>query len=239
MRALREVKYPANELGVIFLLIFLTGTSVRATTFRPASGCESFPHAAAVFLGRVVTVEELPDGGTRTRFSVEEAFKGISEAEVVVLSKRMLDLEAVHVHEGEEYLVFAGQDAEHRFGMSWPGVLPARLATSEISFLRMQQQENAPKTIVYGTLVHFANDGEYEGVPSIRVRLVGASGSYQSVTSKDGYFRISQRRCRKVPSDTGSTGYAGRTLARSDDCGTRVRFCSTRGPMERYHFWMR
>jgi hypothetical protein len=161
--ALHEKQYsmdsfPRKQLGVqragagrtVFVLVVTLLVLPRAngTSWRPLSACEAYGSAGAEFVVQVVASETLSDGSNRTRFVVKEAFKGVSETEVPVMSAPMLDVGAVHLRTGEEYLVFAGSDAEHRLwfggGSGYP--LPASFAVGEIRFLHERAQDT-PQTI--------------------------------------------------------------------------------------------
>jgi hypothetical protein len=181
---------------VMLALIILAATKAHGTWLRRASACESYPSASAVFLGQVASSETLSDGSTRTRFDVKEAFKGVSATEAVAVSVPgpFLEMAAVHLRSGEKYLVFASQDAEHTLQISYLSIIPPILAASEIRFLHTQREKDAPKTMLYGTLLQPMDDQLGEHLTATRIDANGPSGSFQAsrALTDTSSFAISQ-----------------------------------------------
>ena len=177
---------------VALALIILAATKAHGSWLRRASACESYPSASAVFLGQVASSETLSDGSTHTRFDVKEAFKGVSATEAVAVSvpATMFEMAAVHLRSGERYLVFASQDAEQTLQISYLSIIPPSLAASEIRFLHAQREKDAPKTMLYGTLLQPMDDQHGEPLIATRIDAIGPSGSFQAVTDPDGYFEF-------------------------------------------------
>jgi hypothetical protein len=184
-----EIKRALLVLSVTLLVV----ARAHCNWCRRLPACESYRSAEAVFLGQVVASEILSDGSIRTRFAVKEAFKGVSETDVLVISgpDLMLEGSAPPLRTGDEYLVFAGQDAEHRLvarGCGSP--MPASLAVGEIRFLHAQRAQDAPKTLLYGTLLRWTGDEHMSALDSTRVDASGPSGSFKTITDSDGYFEF-------------------------------------------------
>jgi hypothetical protein len=181
-----------STMGAGLLLAFtLIASQANATWCRRASACESYASASAVFLGEATTGESLPDGSTRTRFLVKEAFKGVSEREVIVVSQPVLGLPAVHFRPGEEYLVFAGTDATRQLVVSNCGqTLPSSLAVGDLRFLRTQGMPNAPKTLLYGSVYQWNGDEHVTNLRDTEIQASGSPGSFQTITDSDGYFEF-------------------------------------------------
>ena len=102
----------------------------------------------------------------------------------------MLDVGAVHLRSGEKYLVFASQNTEHILQISYLSIIPPSLAASEIRFLHAQREKDAPKTMLYGTLLQPMGDQDREHLIATRIDANGPSGSFQAVTDPDGYFEF-------------------------------------------------
>jgi hypothetical protein len=179
--------------GAVLAMLVLTFTAANGSTCRPPSACEQYSWATSVFVGRVIASEKVADGSVRMRFAVSKAFKGVSETEVLVVSKpSVLFYGAVaNLRPGEEYLVFAKADADHQLIIGECGsVFPSRFAAGDIRVLEEQKGEHAHTTLVYGSLLHRRGQEDLVSIPEATIEARGSAGSFQTLSQADGSFQI-------------------------------------------------
>ena len=99
----------------VFSFLPTTPQGIHACSCAPQPVLERFDDAFVVFSGTVVAV----DGFASATFQIRHPFKGELDDEVVVLNRGGGGTCGLNVHEGSDYLIFAGADSIN--GEVWPG----------------------------------------------------------------------------------------------------------------------
>lgn len=180
--------------------LFLLNESANATSCSENSICKWYPAAAIVFLGTAVTENTEPDGSVRTRFSVQEAFKGTSETEVLVVSEKdFMGLGFMHFRIGDKYLVVAGRSEDGKFTIgSCNPSMPSNLAVAELNFLRKLAGKKLQNSILFGIAARLdmEDEGGFKNLDPLtgaKIKIVGSAGHsiiLETVVDQNGYFEF-------------------------------------------------
>jgi len=173
----------------------------------PEPPCEAYQSSVAVFIGTMMDVSnvtvELKAGDRRLefmgklfRFSVEQAFKGVEEAEIEIQTGSGGGDCGYEFRKGDRYLVYAYKAAnDKRLSTNiCSRTRPLSHAADDLAFLRGLPQ-SATSTRISGTIAQYDNDPT-EGyhfarfLSGIKVTITSQKGSHEIYTNDDGVYEI-------------------------------------------------
>jgi hypothetical protein len=190
----------AFALLVVCVIAALWSSPADACTCaQSGSACEEFSRVDAVFVGRVVGIENATDspkfGTRRVQIAVVEALRGVSPGTVTVRTYPANGGSCGYPFvAGETYLVYAFQPE--------PGVLVATMCgrtrvasevAEEISYLRTLARPGAGTTArIKGQLQTLSwpppAQATADGFPRVRLTATGSAGAYSATSNPKGEF---------------------------------------------------
>jgi hypothetical protein len=165
----------------------------------PGSACQEFSRVDAVFVGRVISIQnttESPNfGSRRVEIAVIEAFRGVTTGQAIVRTYPANGASCGYPFvEGETYLVYAYQPEAGRLVVTNCGrTRPAAKAADEIAYVRELSRPPARATArVSGQLQTMiwppAPATSSDAFPKVRLTAAGPAGSFSTVSNTRGEF---------------------------------------------------
>lgn len=105
-KLLKTARRPLSAIGLAMLLLVWLPRPAAATSCIGYSLGEHVGRASAVFQGRVVAIEGVPQDGSTVRFAVQRAWKGPSTSEIVLKHHPSFSM-WWWFHPGQDYVVWA------------------------------------------------------------------------------------------------------------------------------------
>jgi len=190
-----------KQLLLTLASLLVTGSVTACSCAWAGRPCTAVSKTDAVFTGRVTHIRELPAGdsvGQLVRIEVLEAFKGVSDGNVEVMTGYGGSDCGIRLRNGEEYVVYASLDKKtHR--LSTTICMRTRKlseASEDIAYLRrmhdpqlgrgiLGQIERLKRLPANGTLT------EHDGMlPGARVVIHRGAEHWETRTGNDGQFYV-------------------------------------------------
>jgi 5-hydroxyisourate hydrolase-like protein (transthyretin family) len=185
----------------VTVISFLSGDASQARAEPFERPCTAFWNAAAVFTGRLDSIQRT-SGGRRVTFTILERFR--VPADPRESGARTMDLDlpsttpcASRFRRGREYLVYAGRDGE---GLSLAHCSRTREiedAAADLSYARSVLDGSAPAGTINGRVVVSVRDlsGRVAGSPQpaagVAVRVASGGRHDETLTNDAGDFTLS------------------------------------------------
>src|SRR5262245_45014509 len=199
-------------LSTVAVILAVPITDVTACQCRggPRPPCEEYWRADAVFAGKAIKqstfhVEE-GEGNSRyrrqqvlVRFSVEQAFKGISGEEAEIVTGLVGGDCGYHFKDGERYVVYAfriGNDKSYLYTGICNRINLAAEAEEDLAYFRAIP---APGTggVVFGRVkkltMPLSDDTKFQEtyLDNIKITIEGNGKRFETTTNGDGQYRVS------------------------------------------------
>jgi hypothetical protein len=175
---------------------------------RSPSPCAAFSDASAVFVGTVISFSTLSsehsDGSRKyqfiekvARFSIEQAYKGVSGAEVEVFTGQGDSDCGYGFEQGKRYVVYAyrGSESDRLATGICSRTALASKANEDLQFLNGLVKARSGGRI-YGQVTQYIGDRQYEGTRAVRnlsgvtVTIEGQGYRLEVITDGKGKYEI-------------------------------------------------
>src|SRR5215510_11917759 len=203
-----------------FLILLSTATVALSLPFSDVKACscregvippcEEYWRAEAVFAGKVIKKStfyaEEGEGNSRyrfqqvlVRFSVEQAFKGISGEEVEIATGMGGGDCGYHFKDGERYIVYAfrsGNDKSHLYTGICNRIKLVVEAEEDFAYFRAIP-EPGTGGVVFGSVkkwtMPLSDDSRYleTYLDNIKITIEGNGRRFEATTNKDGHYQMS------------------------------------------------
>jgi hypothetical protein len=229
-----------------FILLLLAPSRADACTCAgPVQPCEAYGQASAVFVGTVTGVKqrerkaaaggEYEFASLTVKFSVEQAFAGVSGSEVEVSTGRGGGDCGYHFRRGVSYLVYASRapNNERLFTSICSRTAPALAAAEDLAYLRGLSKlppgvQISGRVERYGEAPAKGGARRVEGMAGVAVVVEGegeprelrtdAEGNYSVTGLRPGGYKVSVR----LPGDLFSHHPERRVQINDRGCATAV-----------------
>jgi hypothetical protein len=200
------------------IALFIIATAMMAcipvnadacSCMRPRPPCEEYGRANAIFIG-LVTDASVASNETGTpgvynlnpektfRFTVEESFKGISSAEVDIVTGSGGGDCGYSFLKGERYLVYAfrGPKSEKLSTNICTRTTSLVHSNEDLAYLRGLSKAK-PGGTIFGKVERYTGDREYGPyelagpMAGVKVLITGQGARHEIVTDKDGRYQVS------------------------------------------------
>jgi hypothetical protein len=184
-------------------LILIASTRISpgcALTETGVPACAYFTRADAVFLGKVVKIEDapksedLPEGARKVRFQVQQNFKGADNPTFTLVTSAKTD-GGLAIKSGQVWIIYAGNDIVVKSFSVFRGVkIEPKIASEELETLK-NVAAGKTETSISGRLSSDPQTGRY-GLETVEITVEGKGGKRLTArTDADGAFNL------PVPSD--------------------------------------
>src|SRR5215475_13310471 len=195
--------------ATVALALLFSDVNACSCMFGVSPPCEEYWRAEAVFAGKAIKQStfyvEQGEGNSKyrfqqslVRFSVEQAFKGISGEEVEIVTGMGGGDCGYQFKDGERYVVYAfrsGRDKSHLYTGICNRIKLAAEAEEDFAYFRAIP-EPGTGSLVYGRVKKLAMPLSFEKryqetyLDNIKVTVEGNGRKFETTTNKDGYYQV-------------------------------------------------
>ncbi|PYS67179.1 MAG: hypothetical protein DMF69_23825 [Acidobacteria bacterium] len=189
---------------VVLIVATICGTaSVYACScMNPGPPCDATSKSTAVFVGTVVSSKDAKTTGQydfnsrEVKFSVEEAFKGVSSTEVSVFTGWGGGDCGYPFRTGQQYLVYTYSDEKDvRFKTSiCSRTRQLSEAKEDLAYLRGLSRASSG-SMIFGDVMRFKRDedgnGSSDPMPNAKIIVTGEDKKLEIESDANGHFKIS------------------------------------------------
>jgi Carboxypeptidase regulatory-like domain len=187
--------------SLVLTLLSFSDTAFACTCVKAPTPCQAYEQAGAVFIGipKEVSRNESKDNTGNSgrasrifRFSVDQAFRGVNNSQVSVITGQGAGDCGYDFKIGEQYLVYAFQDSQKMLSTSiCSRTKLVRNADEDLEYIRGLSKAS-PGGWIFGEVFKTSRThGGLWPLEGVKVTVVGQGKSVTMVTDKYGKFRAS------------------------------------------------